>query len=147
MDSSAARTGWFHAGSLLLILFGVAHAFGHYYFFGDAQATSAQALGRQAMLAATIETGGLVSTRWDLFLFFSLTLSLAAVLFPLQGLVALRAAGHSPPVARGLALGGLGFAAGLAILGVAFRILQPIAAGIPAAICYGLAFLRTRPRA
>ena len=131
------------AGCAIALLFGLAHIAGHFVFFGPEQPRADLAAGRTAMLAATIETAGVKTTRWDLFLFFSLSLSVGCIAFGTLALATLRASGWSLAVGRAVA--GCGLAFGLALLGTgaAHSVLQPIVAGGLLTPCFAIAW---RPR-
>lgn len=141
-EPMAPRLRPLRAGLWFAVLFGLAHIAGHFTFFGAEQPRADLAAGRTAMLAATIETAGLATNRWQLFLFFSLALSVGTVGFGWLGLATLRAAQDLPAVAR--TIGRVGLMFGLALLGIgaAHAVLQPIIAGAGVALCCALSLRR-----
>lgn len=138
--TSALPVGATILGCATAILFGLAHLAGHFVFFGSDQPSALLAAGREAMLAARIETGGMRTTRWDLFLFLSLALSIGSVAFGMLGLATLRAAKRDLAVARSIAAVGIAFALALLAAGAAHRVLQPIAAGTGMILCFVAGF-------
>ncbi|MEZ5963248.1 MAG: hypothetical protein R3F56_05305 [Planctomycetota bacterium] len=131
-------------GCILAILFGLAHLAGHVVFFGAEQATPQLAAGRAAMLAATVETAGMGTSRWALFLFFSLSLAIGSLAFGILGLATMRASLQAPAVARAVAFVGIGFALALLAAGAAHRVLQPIVAGCVLTVCFVAGLRPTR---
>lgn len=123
-------------GCSLALLFGVAHVGGHIVFFLPDHPRPDLAASRAAMLASTVEAAGMRTTRWDLFLFFSLSLSIGTIAFGTLGLTVLRASGWLPAVERCVAAVGLVVALALLAAGAAHRVLQPVVGGALMTMCF-----------